>query len=55
LKAIDIPDAFTTPVLYPIAVARGYNMDGGQAFVKFVLSGPGQDIVAEQGFQKAGS
>jgi molybdate transport system substrate-binding protein len=55
LNAIAIPDALTTPVTDPIAVARGDNAAAGQAFVKFVLSGPGQDIVALQGFGKAGS
>jgi ABC-type molybdate transport system substrate-binding protein len=54
LNAIAIPDALNTPVIYPIAMARGDNAAGGQAFVKFILSGPGQDIVAQQDFEKAG-
>jgi molybdate transport system substrate-binding protein len=55
LNVIAVPDALTTPVAHPIAVARGDNAAGGQAFVKFVLSGPGQDVVAQQGFAKPGS
>jgi molybdate transport system substrate-binding protein len=50
LNPIVLPDALTTPVILPIAVARGDNAAGGQAFVKFVLSNVGQDLVADHGF-----
>lgn len=53
LNAITVPDRLTTKVSDPIAVAKGDNPTGGQAFVKFVMSEPGQDVIAAQGFAKA--
>ena len=50
-----MPELTILPVADPIAVARGDNPAGGQAFVKFVLSAAGQDVVARQGFAKAAS
>jgi ABC-type molybdate transport system substrate-binding protein len=35
---------------YPIAVARGDNPAGGEAFANFVLSQSGREILAKWGF-----
>ncbi|RRD70160.1 MULTISPECIES: molybdate ABC transporter substrate-binding protein [unclassified Desulfovibrio] len=41
------------PVTYPVAVARtGRNAVMGQAFVDFVLSGEGQEVLAKYGFAR---
>lgn len=41
------------PVTYPIAVCLGgSNMEAGKAFVNFVLSPKGQEILAKHGFAK---
>src|SRR5207237_7993523 len=37
LQLIEIPDAFQTMASYPIAVAKGSNTSGGEAFVAYVL------------------
>ncbi len=55
LNAIGLPEALSTPVTDPIAVARGDNAAGGQAFVKFVVGSLGQDVVASKGFARAAS
>lgn len=41
------------PVLYPIAVATtGANPEAGQAFIEFVLSPEGEQVLAKYGFSK---
>jgi len=55
LNVIVLPEALTSPVTDPIAVARGDNAAGGQAFVKFVVGSLGQDVVASKGFARAAS
>ena len=48
---IAIPDSLNTLASYPIALANGANLTGGQAFVDYVLSPTAQDILARWGFQ----
>jgi molybdate transport system substrate-binding protein len=50
LQVIQIPDALQTLAAYPIAVARGSNAAGGEAFVTYVLAVEGQAILARWGF-----
>jgi molybdate transport system substrate-binding protein len=50
LQQIQVPDPLQTIAGYPIAVARGANAAGGEAFVAFVLSPAGQDILSKWGF-----
>jgi molybdate transport system substrate-binding protein len=50
LQIIAIPDALQTLAAYPIAVARGANAAGGEAFVNYVLSPAGQATLARWGF-----
>lgn len=48
---IEVPDQFQSAARYPIVVLKGAdNPEGGQAFVDFVLSPAGQDILASYGF-----
>src|ERR1041384_803171 len=42
LNIIDVPDPIRTPASYPIAVAKGSNSGGGEAFVSYVLGADGQ-------------
>ena len=50
LQIIQVPDALQTPAAYPIAVARGSNSAGGEAFVAYVLGPQGQATLAKWGF-----
>src|SRR5919199_1307092 len=50
LQIIQIPDALQTRATYPIAVARGSNSAGGEAFVSYVLGPQGQATLAKWGF-----
>jgi molybdate transport system substrate-binding protein len=50
LQQIKLPDALQTTATYPIAVAKGSNSAGGEAFSTFVLSPAGQAILARWGF-----
>jgi molybdate transport system substrate-binding protein len=47
---ITIPDDLNTIADYPIATTKGKNPTGGQAFMTYVLSPAGQDILAKWGF-----
>ncbi len=55
VNQVAVPDAFQTIASYPIAVTDGNNPSAGQAFVDFVLSPTGQEILAQWGFQQGGS
>jgi molybdate transport system substrate-binding protein len=50
LQQIQVPDPLQTTATYPIAVARGDNPAGGEAFANFVLSQSGREILAKWGF-----
>jgi molybdate transport system substrate-binding protein len=50
LQQIAIPDPLQTIAAYPIAVAKGSNAAGGEAFTQFVLGQGGQAILARWGF-----
>jgi len=52
VQGIDIPADVNVVAEYPIAVLAGSpNPDAAHAFVAFVLSGPGQAILAKYGFE----
>ncbi len=53
VQEINIPDDLNTVADYPIATTKGRNAAGGQAFMAYVLSPAGQDILANWGFIKA--
>lgn len=56
LRTIPIPTSVSAPVQYPIGVLKnGSNHQGGEAFVKYALSAPAQDILSRYGFAKVGS
>ena len=50
LQLIQIPDPLQTLAMYPIAVAKGPNAAGGEAFVAYVLSPEGQATLTKWGF-----
>lgn len=51
VEAVTIPDDQNVPATYPIAtLADAPNPDAAAAFVDFVLSGDGQEILVEYGF-----
>jgi len=50
LQLIQIPDALQQLATYPIAVAKGANSAGGEAFVSYVLGPDGQATLAKWGF-----
>ena len=50
LQLIPVPDALQTLAIYPIAVAKGSNAAGGEAFVAYVLGPDGQATLARWGF-----
>ncbi len=50
LQIIQVPDPLQTLARYPIAVAKGTNSTGGEAFVAYVLSADGQATLAKWGF-----
>jgi len=53
VKEFTIPPDLNTQADYPIATTKGSNAAGGSAFMAFVLSPAGQDILAKWGFVKA--
>jgi len=56
VQVIPLPDAYSAPIDYPIAVLKNAsNTRGGQAFLKYILSGPAQDILSKHGFAKVGA
>ena len=50
LQIIQVPDPLQTLATYPIAVAKGNNSAGGEAFVAYVLGPQGQAALAKWGF-----
>ncbi|HEX8968521.1 MAG TPA: molybdate ABC transporter substrate-binding protein [Chloroflexota bacterium] len=50
LTIIPVPDPLQTFAAYPIAVARGNNSAGGEAFTAYVLGADGQATLARWGF-----
>jgi len=51
VDGIEIPEVVNVAADYPIAViVEGSNTAGGKAFVDFVMSGVGQEILAGFGF-----
>ena len=50
LLIIQVPDALQTLATYPIAVARGKNAAGAEAFVAYALGSHGQGSLARWGF-----
>jgi molybdate transport system substrate-binding protein len=50
LQLIQVPDPLQTLATYPIAVAKGANSAGGEAFVSHVLGSEGQATLAKWGF-----
>ena len=53
VHGVDIPDDQNIVAVYPIATVKGgSNPTGGYAFIDFLLSGPGQAILAGYGFSK---
>jgi len=50
LQIIQVPDAYQVLAAYPIAVAKGGNSSGGEAFVSYVLGPQGQAVLAKWGF-----
>jgi molybdate transport system substrate-binding protein len=50
LQIIQVPDPLQTLATYPIAVAKGSNSAGGEAFVSYVLGPAGQATLAKWGF-----
>src|SRR5216683_6019414 len=50
LQIIQVPDPLQTFATYPIAVAKGSNSAGGEAFASYVLGSDGQATLARWGF-----
>jgi Bacterial extracellular solute-binding protein/Oxidoreductase molybdopterin binding domain len=50
LQIIQVPDPLQTLATYPIAVAKGANSAGGEAFVAYVVGPQGQATLAKWGF-----
>jgi molybdate transport system substrate-binding protein len=50
LKIIQVPDPLQALARYPIAVAKGNNAAGGEAFVAYVVGSEGQATLAKWGF-----
>jgi molybdate transport system substrate-binding protein len=50
LQIIQVPDPLQTLATYPIAVARGNNATGGEAFVAYILGPQGQATLQKWGF-----
>jgi len=56
LTSFDIPDEFNTVATYPIAqVKHAPNRAGAEAFIAFVLSPDGQEVLARWNFVPAGA
>lgn len=51
LEVIEFPDSVPTRAEYPIALVDGGDTELGSAFISFVLSDEGQEILAHYGFQ----
>jgi molybdate transport system substrate-binding protein len=52
-QGVDIPDEQNVIASYPIGTVKGgSNPKGGQAFIDFLLSAPGQAVLADYGFTK---
>jgi molybdate transport system substrate-binding protein len=53
VQGVEIPDDQNVIAAYPIATVKGgSNPKGGQAFIDFLLSAPGQAVLANYGFTK---
>jgi molybdate transport system substrate-binding protein len=53
VEGVDIPDDQNVLATYPIATVKGgSNPTGGYAFIDFLLSSPGQAILANYGFSR---
>jgi molybdate transport system substrate-binding protein len=50
LNIMQVPDSLQTLASYPIAVAKGNNSSGGEAFVAYVLGPDGQATLKKWGF-----
>jgi molybdate transport system substrate-binding protein len=50
LQIIQVPDPLQTLATYPIAVAKGANPSGGEAFAAYVVGPEGQATLAKWGF-----
>src|SRR5262249_14875409 len=50
LQILQVPDPLQTLATYPIAVAKGGNAAGGEAWVNYVLGPEGQATLARWGF-----
>jgi molybdate transport system substrate-binding protein len=50
LSVIEVPDSIQVIASYPIAVVRGANPSGGEAFVAYVLGPNGQAALKKWGF-----
>jgi molybdate transport system substrate-binding protein len=50
LNIIDVPNPIQTLASYPIAVAKGNNASGGEAFASYVLGPEGQATLKKWGF-----
>jgi len=50
LQIIQVPDRLQTLATYPLAVAKGANATGGEAFVAYVVGPQGQATLAKWGF-----
>jgi len=54
VRVVEIPLDYNVDAAYPIAVtSEAANPEGAQAFVDFLLSDDGQDILAKHGFERA--
>lgn len=51
VRVIDFPESVPTRAEYPIAAVQGGNTELANAFIAFVLSDEGQEILARYGFQ----
>jgi molybdate transport system substrate-binding protein len=50
VQIIEIPDEYNVIANYPVALVNDGNADLGNAFIDFLLSGEGQQILQEYGF-----
>ncbi len=54
VNVIEFPDGVPTMAAYPIAPVAGGNVEAAQAFIGFVLSDEGQQILERYGFRPVG-